>query len=447
MNLRDSCTGRCGTGGAEVISLAAHEPSGGFPPGSGGRLGLVVAAVCMAACYSCSADSKAPSSLPDAVVDVVPVDARKCESDATHDGPADKESCPGGNCRNLPPRSACYDCDPNELCFPEGECPCLYDHCGDECCDPNELCEEGKCTCTPACVGKECGHDGCGGLCGDCGPELVCAAGTCAPDGTLLPVPGGDYWSGCNGNLVPWCLCPKPDDPPCMLYSGGCPYEKVFVDDFSVQVTEVTALRFALFLSSNGNSCSGHECWCESWLPDGLPYWDSSSVHMVEPGSWRAREGRERHPANRVTWYGARAYCESIGQRLCAWYEWEKAARGGCAQYADCALESRTYPWGNEPPNCDVTNYKYSCEDGVPVAVGSRPLDLSPYGVLQMGGNVTEWTSDGMVVEDDSDKPQAGGSFSGHPQSMVWPTWATFPDDCSFASGIRCCADGLEPEK
>jgi formylglycine-generating enzyme required for sulfatase activity len=62
--------------------------------------------------------------------------------------------------------------------------------------------------------------------------------------------------------------------------------------------------------------------------------------------------------------------------------EWEKAARG---------TDDRVYPW-NDSINCGIANYKNACV-GDTVEVGSY-LDISPYGVYDMAGNVSEWVND-----------------------------------------------------
>ncbi|WAS95528.1 SUMF1/EgtB/PvdO family nonheme iron enzyme [Nannocystis punicea] len=94
--------------------------------------------------------------------------------------------------------------------------------------------------------------------------------------------------------------------------------------------------------------------------------------------------GKEKHPANGINWYQAKKYCEWKGKRLPTEAEWELAARGD---------DGRMYPWGDEPPTCDHVASN-DCGTTGTVAVGSKPLGDSPYGLHDMGGNVVEWCAD-----------------------------------------------------
>ena len=107
-------------------------------------------------------------------------------------------------------------------------------------------------------------------------------------------------------------------------------------------------------------------------------------LHYLPPANWKSRSypaGRGDYPVTFVSMENARDYARFRRARLCTEEEWEKAARGE---------DKRMWPWGNEwDPR--RANANYTVGDTSPV--NRYPMGASPYGVLDMAGNVFEWTS------------------------------------------------------
>jgi sulfatase modifying factor 1 len=142
------------------------------------------------------------------------------------------------------------------------------------------------------------------------------------------------------------------------------PAHTVFLDAFEIDRTEVTNEQFQQFVDQSG------------YLSD--------AEQAGESYTWRNyAQDKPQHPVVLVTWSDAVAYCEWLGKRLPSEAEWEKAAKG---------TEGFAYPWGDEWA-LDKANTEESGCRGTTI-VGSFPQGASPYGVMDMAGNVAEWTTD-----------------------------------------------------
>jgi formylglycine-generating enzyme required for sulfatase activity len=131
----------------------------------------------------------------------------------------------------------------------------------------------------------------------------------------------------------------------------------VYVSAFLMDKTPVTWGQFRKFCEETG--------W--PWPPE--PYW---GFH-------------DDHPAAYVTWEEGRTYCEWAGGRLPTEAEREKAARG---------TDGRKFPWGNEEPTPERAVFRHNWGYEASEPVGSHPSGASPYGLLDVGGNMWEWCED-----------------------------------------------------
>lgn len=196
--------------------------------------------------------------------------------------------------------------------------------------------------------------------------------GGCEDDcDTMVEVPEGLFWMGCDPGV-----------------SGGWdwdaqPYHQVFLDAYEIDRTEVTNEAYTHFLNMRSEPEDDDDDDWDSYYYPGL-------VHVeVTTGFWEAGDGYEDYPIVATWWSDANSFCKAAGKRLCTEAEWEKAARGE---------EGNLYPWGDDYPTCENTvmmnGFEGGCGTGDAWPVGSKPAGASPYGALDMAGNVWEWVAD-----------------------------------------------------
>ena len=136
------------------------------------------------------------------------------------------------------------------------------------------------------------------------------------------------------------------------------PQQTLDLPSFAIARTPVTNLQYLAFIEATGYAPPSH--WMEGRIPS----------------------GKDNHPVVEVTWYDGLNFCSWAMVRLPTEAEWEKAARG---------TDGRIYPWGNQKPNRLLGNFSFSVGDTTPV--GLYPAGASPSGLLDMAGNVWEWTT------------------------------------------------------
>lgn len=209
----------------------------------------------------------------------------------------------------------------------------------------------------------------------------------------MIEIPAGAFQMGCNPSAS-FCDQNEP------------PIRSVTLPRFSIDKYEVTWERYSACVTSG-------ECTTVSPEPASL-----------------------KHPVSFVTHEQATTFCEWDGKRLPTEEEWEKAARGS---------DGRVYPWGAEAPTCDLANHTsatsgFACEFGSS-PVGSYPDGASPFGVMDLAGNLSEYTSTteefpgdlgtGFVVK--------GGNFMSFPESLRSSARGlSVATQTNVAVGFRC---------
>jgi formylglycine-generating enzyme required for sulfatase activity len=172
-------------------------------------------------------------------------------------------------------------------------------------------------------------------------------------------IPAGAFQMGCdisnpaeNGCSESW-------------HTVELPLHTVYLDAYYIDKYEVTNARYKVCVDAGG--CTP-------------PVGSSSDTR----DSYYGNAEYDNYPVINMTWHQANAFCLWSGRRLPTEAEWEKAARG--------SSDTRKYPWGNAEATCSLANY-IGCI-GDTSEVGSYAAGASPYGVMDMAGNVWEWVND-----------------------------------------------------
>ncbi len=162
------------------------------------------------------------------------------------------------------------------------------------------------------------------------------------------------------------------------------PAHAVTLDAYYIAKFEVTNGDWKKFLNDPGYNDT--KLWPGGYVvpKDQSPYWTQAINHGG------ATEGSDKYPVLGMNWDAATAYCHWLSAKTGKKYrlpteaEWEKAARG---------TDKRRFPWGNTI-DYEHANYAGAQKFDTGKEVGSYPKGASPYGVMDMAGNVMEWCSD-----------------------------------------------------
>jgi formylglycine-generating enzyme required for sulfatase activity len=159
----------------------------------------------------------------------------------------------------------------------------------------------------------------------------------------MVLVPNGEYAIGSMPGQSP--------------FENELPRHQVRLESFYLDRREVTNEEYKKFCAATGHA------YPEYFVNKDFP------------------PGTAKRPVVMVSWADANAYALWAGKRLPTEFEWEAAAAGG---------SGKTWPWGNRwASNTANTREKGEKES---VDVGTNPYDVSEYGILDLAGNVSEWT-------------------------------------------------------
>jgi formylglycine-generating enzyme required for sulfatase activity/tRNA A-37 threonylcarbamoyl transferase component Bud32 len=240
----------------------------------------------------------------------------------------------------------------------------------------------------------------------------------------MVHVPAGEFIMGSSDADVDSALvlCSKYySDCPRSWFEDEQPQHTVYLDAFYIDKTEVTNAQYRECVEAG--ACNA---------PSDTTYYDNANY--------------TQHPVVYVTWNDADAYCRWAGKRLPSEAEWEKAARG---------TDGRAYPWGNTfdgskvnfcDKNCSYYRKDASVDDGYAgtAPVGSYPAGASPYGALDMAGNVGDWVADwynsGYYASSPVSNPK--GPASGDDRVIRGGSWGGLEADVRAATRSRFPPDG-----
>ena len=212
----------------------------------------------------------------------------------------------------------------------------------------------------------------------------------------LVHIPAGEFLMGSNDRDA-----------------AESPQHSVYLDAYWIDRTEVTNAMYAACVQAGV---------CVSPASNAS---SSRSTYFDNPDYGN-------YPVIFISWDQAAAYCEWAGRRLPSEAEWEKAARGE---------NGNICPWGNNAPANNLLNYSGLVSDTSPV--GSYPEGASPYGVLDMSGNVWEWTADWYAYDYYQNSPfeNPAGPQEGSKRVLKGGSW--YYDTNFIRSAYRFSSDAI----
>lgn len=221
----------------------------------------------------------------------------------------------------------------------------------------------------------------------------------------MILIPAGNFLMGTSDKELAVLQEKYPDCSPDNFVNQS-PQHKVYLDAYYIYKTEVTVAKYRRFCKATKRKMPDK--------PDDLWQW------------------HDNHPIVELSWYDANAYAKWAGVALPTEAQWEKAARG---------VDGRIYPWGNDWDETKCANFSNSGKGNTTRGthpVGSFPTDASPYGVLDMSGNVDEWCADwyGTHYYKSSPVKNPTGPKTGEARVSRGGSWRDGEYDYYFANSI-----------
>lgn len=246
------------------------------------------------------------------------------------------------------------------------------------------------------------------------GASLANGAGVTNAVGEMVSVPAGEFLMGASGDSF--------------AYDNEYPAREVFLPEFRIARAPVTNGEFARFVEEGGYE--RREFWTEEgWSWREKEVW-TQPLYWRRAGTWTERRMFDEvalapdHPVTGVSFYESEAYARFAGKRLPTEAEWEKAASWDAQNNT-----KRRFAWGDEAPDPARCNYGMNFWGTTPV--NGFPAGASPFGCLDMTGNVWEWTStpfDAFPGFEPFPYPEYSQTwFDGDHRVLKGGSWATNP--------------------
>jgi formylglycine-generating enzyme required for sulfatase activity len=224
--------------------------------------------------------------------------------------------------------------------------------------------------------------------------------------GEKVPIPAGPFWFQDN--------------------------QQVDIPAFNIDSTEVTIWQYQEFLDAVGHDNKYDHPNQRLGKGHSNPSWEAYAKAAFSGTEFKGVRLNPNFPAVYLDWFDAYAFAKWKNRRLPSEVEWEKAGRG---------TDGRKYPWGDTFMSGTANLYRGAREAAVWSEVGGYSGDISPYGVRDLAGNVSEWTAS----DDGSGSPVVrGGNFISEDGQLTRRVVGLSPYTIDERIGFRTAGDATD---